>query len=233
MVDIKFGEEKDEIENKENDVESLGESEESSDSKNMANLEDIAMKEMKEINSIDESESESESSEEEETEEEEFKDIDVDNIDEDFDIGEDKTDKAPKSANDCKLSALLDYFFFFYFMGLALMYKELRDKGKFVKEFIEKNKKAIEEIKLRFERFLSTNLPSAYEKLIKVDDYAFILGIAMLTINFHIEVQEAIKGNSQQETQSNEKLTKKKESSQNVETNLENTNVEVASYDQW
>jgi len=232
MVDIKFGEEKDEIENKENDVESLGESEESSDSKNMANLEDIAMKEMKEINSIDESESESESSEEE-TEEEEFKDIDVDNIDEDFDIGEDKTDKAPKSANDCKLSALLDYFFFFYFMGLALMYKELRDKGKFVKEFIKKNKQAINEIKLRFERFLANNLPSAYEKLIKVDDYAFILGIAMLTINFHIEVQEAIKGNSQQETQSNEKLTKKKESSQNVETNLENTNVEVASYDQW
>jgi len=73
------------------------------------------------------------------------------------------------------------------------MYKELRNKGKFVKEFIEKNKQAIEEIKLRFERFLANNLPSAYEKLIKIDDIAFLFGIAMLTINFHVEVQEVIR----------------------------------------
>jgi hypothetical protein len=217
MADIKFSDEKEknDIEDKNKDVGGFDKS---------RDLENIAMEELK---NIDESECETEF-----PPDEEFGDIDInieDNeIEDALSMGE---DKAPKSANECMLSALLDYFFFFYFMTLALMYKELRNKGKFVKEFIEKNKTVMDEIKVRFERFLANNMPNTYEKLIKVDDYAFIFGIAMLTINFHIEIQENIA--SSQEIQSDK--SPKKEPSKNEETiqNIHIEPVEVAYDEQW
>jgi len=216
MVEIKFNDEENkEIENKEN--ESLEDSQ---------NLEDMAMEELK---SMDESGNLNEKNKDEE---DEFGDISFDDNEIDFSIEK----EAPKSADECKLSALLDYFFFFYFMGLSLLYKELRDKGKFVNNFIEKNKQAIEEIKLRFERFLANNLPKTYEKLIKMDDYMFIIGIGMLTINFHIEVQEAIRQNQQETKQNKQQPEKKPSTTENnniTNTAPSNQPMEVHSYDMW
>jgi hypothetical protein len=211
MVNIKFSEKgKNDIEDK-----NVGGFDE-------RDLENIAMEEIK---SIDKSESETEVSSDE-FEDNEFEDnymddeIDDDEIEDALSMGE---DISPKSANECNLSALLDYFFFFYFMALALMYKELRDKGKFVKEFIEKNKTVMDEIKVRFERFLSNNMPNTYKKLIKVDDYAFIFGMAMLTINFHIEIQENLASSQE---------SPKKESYKNEE-NIQNIKSKVIYDEQW
>ncbi|NPA63038.1 MAG: hypothetical protein GXN95_05755 [Methanococci archaeon] len=209
MVEIKFNDEENkELENKEN--ENLEDSQ---------NLEDMAMEELKSMN-------ESEDSNEEKEDEEEFGDINFDDDEIDFSMEK----EPPKSADECKLSAILDYAFFFYFMMFALFYKELKNKAKFVKDFIEKNKQAIDEIKIRIERVLANTLPKTYEKLIKLDDYAFILGILMLTVNFHIEVQEVINQSQQQN-----KPVEKKESSK--KSNIENKNITENSmegyYDTW
>ncbi|ACX72889.1 hypothetical protein Metvu_1031 [Methanocaldococcus vulcanius M7] len=178
MVEIKFNDEENKkLENKEN--ESLEDSQ---------NLENIALEELKSMNKSEDSDEENEERMENKEDEEEFGDISFDDDEIDFSMEK----EPPKSADECKLSAILDYAFFFYFMMFALFYKELKNKAKFVKNFIEKNKQAIDEIKIRIERVLANTLPKTYEKLIKLDDYAFILGILMLTVNFHIEVQEAI-----------------------------------------
>jgi len=217
----------DEIENKENDTESL-------------DLEDMAMEELDSINKEDsnvDSESVEEDDKEKKEDEEEFGEINFDEEDEDEDIDFTTHEKLTQP-NECKLTALLDYFFFIYFMVMALFYKELKDKVKFVNNFIEKNKQVIDEIKLRFERFLANNLPKTYKKLIKFEDYTFIFGIAMLTINFHIEVQEAIKQN-QQETKQNKQQPEKKPSTTENNTiaiaNIDTSNqpMEVHSYDMW
>jgi hypothetical protein len=97
MADIKFSDEKEknDIEDKNKDVGGFDKS---------RDLENIAMEELK---NIDESECETEF-----PPDEEFGDIDInieDNeIEDALSMGE---DKAPKSANECMLSALLDYFF--------------------------------------------------------------------------------------------------------------------------
>ena len=206
MADIKFSDEKE----KNDEDKNVGGFDE-------RDLENIAMEEIK---SIDKSESETEVSSDEFEDNYMDDEIDDDEIEDALSMGE---DISPKSANECNLSALLDYFFFFYFMALALMYKELRDKGKFVKEFIEKNKTVMDEIKVRFERFLSNNMPNTYKKLIKVDDYAFIFGMAMLTINFHIEIQENLASSQE---------SPKKESYKNEE-NIQNIKSKVIYDEQW
>ncbi len=210
MVDIKFDKDTDA-----NDDKNHSQREENK------NLEDMAMEELSSIPPTLSSEED----------DEEFGDVDLDDDEIDFSIGEDEEDKekVPKSPNECKLSALFDYLFFFYFMGLALMYKELRNKGKFVNGFIEKNKQIINDIKIRIERCLANSLPQTYEKLIKFEDYAFILGILMLSINFHIEVQDAITQQSLQEPVNNFKNVKNESKVQNNSNIKKRTKVESSS----
>ncbi len=196
------------------------------------NVEDMAMEELSSIPSPPSNEGDNEELGDNDFDEEEFGEVDLDDNEIDFSIGGDNKEKV---SNECKLSALFDYLFFFYFMGLALMYKELRNKGKFVNEFIEKNKQAIEDIKIRIERCLSNSLPNTYEKLIKFDDYAFILGILMLSINFHVEVQDAIANHSQEPVKNvkNEVSKKKSETTHFPNENIKSNTKEVVYDEQW
>lgn len=218
MVDIKFDKDTDA-----NDDKNHSQREENK------NLEDMAMEELSSIPPTLSNEED----------DEEFGDVDLDDDEIDFSMKEDEEykEKVPKSPDECKLSALFDYLFFFYFMGLALMYKELRNKGKFVNKFIERNKQVIDDIKIRIERCLANSLPQTYEKLIKFEDYAFILGILMLSINFHIEVQDAITQQSPQEPVKNENEVQnnnKKESSSYAESNVNKSDTKEVGYnEQW
>ena len=97
---------------------------------------------------------------------------------------------APKTTDDCLIKALLDYVFYVYFLILTILFIKVKEinfteKSEIVSEFIESVKPQLDDIKLQIEKFLSIHMPKQYEKLTKLNDVSFIIGLMTITLSFY------------------------------------------------
>jgi hypothetical protein len=98
--------------------------------------------------------------------------------------------KPPSSLKDCKIEFVLRYVFYFYFLGLAYIYK-LDEKPEFVEKFMEKSKKQIDLLILRLEKTAVQIAPDTYKKIVENSELiGTLLIVASLHYNFHALAME-------------------------------------------
>ena len=173
----------------------------------LSELEDMALDELDNIEEVDKPHSsdkeepfEDDDEEDYPEDDDEFREISVSYDDKNiptFEVVPKKVNiKPPSSLKDCKIEFVLRYAFYFYFLGLAYIYK-LDEKPEFVEKFMEKSKKQIDLLILRLEKTAVQIAPNTYKKIVENSEIIGTLLIAVsLHYNFHTLAMEYKKSKS-------------------------------------
>ena len=177
------------------------------DDDDLSELEDMALDELDNIEEVDKPPSsdkeepfEDDDEEDYPEDDDEFREISISYDDKNipnFEVVPKKVNiKPPSSLKDCKIEFVLRYAFYFYFLGLAYIYK-LDEKPEFVEKFMEKSKKQIDLLILRLEKTAVQIAPNTYKKIVENSEIIGTLLIAVsLHYNFHTLAMEYKKSKS-------------------------------------